>query len=73
MGPVSVVGYLGQPELTAQRFIDDPFGHGGVVYRSGDIVRWLADGRLGFIGRGDNQVKIRGIAGGDRRDRGRSC
>ncbi|QUR65743.1 non-ribosomal peptide synthetase [Mycobacterium spongiae] len=54
-------GYLGQPDLTAQRFINDPFGHDGVVYRSGDIVRWLADGRLGFIGRGDNQVKIRGM------------
>ncbi|QUR65744.1 non-ribosomal peptide synthetase [Mycobacterium spongiae] len=54
-------GYLGQPDLTTQRFIDDPFGDGGLVYRSGDIVRWLADGRLGFIGRGDNQVKIRGM------------
>jgi amino acid adenylation domain-containing protein len=56
-------GYLNRPELTAEKFIADPFaqGRGARLYRSGDLVRYLPDGNLEFLGRIDQQVKIRGF------------
>jgi amino acid adenylation domain-containing protein len=54
-------GYLNQPELTAEKFIADPFRTRGRVYRSGDLVRWRPDLELDFLGRIDHQVKLRGL------------
>lgn len=53
-------GYLNQPELTAEKFIQDQFVAGGRVYRSGDLVRWSVAGQIEFIGRIDNQVNLGG-------------
>ncbi|WP_327075028.1 amino acid adenylation domain-containing protein [Kitasatospora purpeofusca] len=57
-------GYLGRPDLTASAFLDDPFAEaafaGGRMYRTGDRARWRSDGTLDYLGRGDEQVKLRG-------------
>ncbi|KYC36587.1 non-ribosomal peptide synthetase [Scytonema hofmannii PCC 7110] len=54
-------GYLHRPELTQERFIDNPFVPGTKLYKTGDLVRYLIDGNLEYLGRRDDQVKIRGF------------
>ncbi len=64
VGGIAVArGYLNRPELTAERFVPDPFSDapGALLYRTGDLARWLPDGTIDFLGRTDRQIKIRGF------------
>lgn len=62
-GPGLARGYLHQPELTAERFLRDPFDDtpGARMYRTGDLARWREDGTLDYFGRNDHQIKLRGF------------
>lgn len=53
-------GYLNQPELTAEKFVQNPFQAGARMYKTGDLARWLPDGNIEYLGRADHQIKIRG-------------
>ncbi|WP_081735117.1 non-ribosomal peptide synthetase [Paenibacillus gorillae] len=54
-------GYVNKPEMTAERFVRHPYSEGRVMYRTGDIAKWLPDGNVMYVDRADQQVKIRGV------------
>jgi amino acid adenylation domain-containing protein len=54
-------GYINRPETSSERFINNPFIDGQLMYRTGDVVKWMPDGTLEFFGRADRQVKVRGF------------
>jgi non-ribosomal peptide synthetase component F len=54
-------GYLNNPALTSEKFVDNPVNPGERIYRTGDVARWLPDGNIEYLGREDHQVKIRGL------------
>lgn len=60
-GELLAKGYLNNEELTSEKFIANPFKEGGKLYRTGDLAKWLPDGEIEFLGRIDNQIKIRGF------------
>lgn len=59
-GPGVAVGYVGRPDLTAEKFLPNPFAEGGRLYRTGDLARILPDGEIEYLGRADSEVKVRG-------------
>ncbi|WP_281377115.1 non-ribosomal peptide synthetase [Fontibacillus panacisegetis] len=54
-------GYLNRPELTTEKFVNNPYKEGTTIYRTGDLAKWLPDGNLQYLGRIDEQVKVRGF------------
>ena len=61
IGGPGLAEYFRNPELTAARFVADPFHPGARIYRTGDLARWRAPGEIEFLGRSDDQVKVRGV------------
>lgn len=53
-------GYLNRPDLTAEKFVPSPFAENEIMYKTGDLACWMSDGNISFLGRVDNQIKIRG-------------
>ena len=62
-------GYLNRDDLTAERFIQNPYIPNEILYKSGDVARWIYDGTLEYMDRFDNQVQIRGFRVGNARNR----